>query len=82
MIGIKRLAEHLNISIGTVSRALNGRPDVNDETRKRVLEAAAELGYVAKNPVELAPADRQKVEAFLERIDDHDDVHRIYAALA
>jgi DNA-binding LacI/PurR family transcriptional regulator len=47
MIGIKRLAEHLNVSIGTVSRALNGRPDVNDETRKRVLEAAAELGYVA-----------------------------------
>lgn len=47
MVGIKRLAEHLNVSIGTVSRALNGRPDVNDETRKRVLEAAAELGYVA-----------------------------------
>ncbi len=47
MIGIKRLAEHLNISIGTVSRALNGRPDVNPETRQRVLEAAAELGYVA-----------------------------------
>ena len=47
MIGIKRLAEHLNISIGTVSRALNGRPDVNEETRKRVLEAADELGYVA-----------------------------------
>ncbi len=47
MVGIKRLAEHLNISIGTVSRALNGRPDVNDETRRRVLAAAAELGYVA-----------------------------------
>ncbi len=47
MLGIKRLAKHLNISIGTVSRALNGRPDVNEETRKRVLEAAAELGYVA-----------------------------------
>lgn len=47
MVGIKRLAEHLNISIGTVSRALNGRPDVNEETRRRVLEAAAELGYVA-----------------------------------
>lgn len=46
-MGIKRLAEHLNISIGTVSRALNGRPDVNEETRRRVLEAAAELGYVA-----------------------------------
>lgn len=46
MKGIRRLAEHLNISIGTVSRALNGRPDVNEETRKRVLDAAAELGYV------------------------------------
>lgn len=46
MKGIRRLAEHLDISIGTVSRALNGRPDVNDETRKRVLDAAAELGYV------------------------------------
>lgn len=46
MIGIKRLAQHLNVSIGTVSRALNNRPDVSEETRKRVLEAAAELGYV------------------------------------
>ena len=46
MIGIKRLAQHLNVSIGTVSRALNNRPDVNDATRKRVLEAAHELGYV------------------------------------
>ncbi|MEQ1901452.1 MAG: LacI family DNA-binding transcriptional regulator [Devosia sp.] len=46
MIGIRRLAEHLGLSIGTVSRALNNRPDVNPETRKRVLEAADELGYV------------------------------------
>lgn len=46
MIGIKRLAQHLNVSIGTVSRALNNRPDVNDATRQRVLAAARELGYV------------------------------------
>ncbi len=46
MIGIKRLAEHLDISIGTVSRALNNRPDVSEETRRRVLAGAAELGYV------------------------------------
>ncbi|MCT7377117.1 LacI family DNA-binding transcriptional regulator [Chelativorans salis] len=45
MVGIRRLAQHLDISIGTVSRALNGRPDVNAETRRRVLEAALELGY-------------------------------------
>lgn len=47
MKGIKQLAKHLDISIGTVSRALNGKPDVNPETRKRVMEAAEELGYVA-----------------------------------
>jgi DNA-binding LacI/PurR family transcriptional regulator len=46
MKGIHLLAKHLNVSIGTVSRALNGKPDVNAETRKRVLEAAEELGYV------------------------------------
>jgi len=47
MKGIHQLAKHLDISIGTVSRALNGRPDVNAETRRRVLEAAEQLGYVA-----------------------------------
>ena len=47
MVNIKDLAKHLNISIGTVSRALNNRPDVNKDTRKKVLQAAADLGYVA-----------------------------------
>jgi len=40
------LAQDLNVSIGTVSRALNGKPDVNEETRRRVMEAAAAIGYV------------------------------------
>jgi YebC/PmpR family DNA-binding regulatory protein len=42
---------------------------------------ASDLGYVAKDPVDLPPDQRRDVEAFLEAIDDHDDVHRIYAAL-
>ncbi|SEP80592.1 transcriptional regulator, LacI family [Devosia sp. YR412] len=46
MKGIKRLAQELDISIGTVSRALNGKPDVNEQTRQRVLAAAASMGYV------------------------------------
>lgn len=45
-MSIRDVARHLNISIGTVSRALNNRADVNEETRRRVLAAAAELGYV------------------------------------
>jgi YebC/PmpR family DNA-binding regulatory protein len=42
----------------------------------------AELGYVPKEPMTLSPAEREEVVAFLERIDDHDDVHRIWTALA
>lgn len=44
-MGIRELARHLNVSIGTVSRALNGRSDVSAETRRRVLEAAEKLKY-------------------------------------
>jgi len=45
MTGIRKLAKELGISIGTVSRALNGKPDVNEKTRKRVREAATAMGY-------------------------------------
>jgi YebC/PmpR family DNA-binding regulatory protein len=41
----------------------------------------SELGYVGKEPVELAPEARKDVEEFLERIDDHDDVHRVWPSL-
>ena len=42
---------------------------------------AAEIRYVAKNFTEVSPAARKEVEAFLNALDDHDDVHRVYAAL-
>lgn len=45
-MGIRRLAQELQLSIGTVSRALNDRPDVNAETRARVKAAAIRSGYV------------------------------------
>lgn len=45
-MGIRQLARELGLSIGTVSRALNDRPDVAPATRERVKEAATRLGYV------------------------------------
>lgn len=42
---LKDLAEHLGLSQTTVSRALNGYPEVKEATRLRVAEAAAQLGY-------------------------------------
>jgi len=44
-VTIRDLAEKLNLSITTVSRALDGYADVADETRKRVVLAAREMGY-------------------------------------
>jgi LacI family transcriptional regulator len=42
---LKDLAEHLGLSQTTVSRALNGYPEVSESTRLRVDEAAKRLGY-------------------------------------
>jgi LacI family transcriptional regulator len=42
---IRQLAEHLGLSPATVSRALNGFPEVGVATRQRVLEGAERLHY-------------------------------------
>lgn len=42
---LKDLSAELGLSPTTVSRALNGYPDVNEETRQRVLEAARRHNY-------------------------------------
>jgi len=44
-VTIKDLATELDLSITTISRALNGYNDVGAKTRKRVSEAAKEFGY-------------------------------------
>lgn len=44
-MNLKTLAEALGLSQTTVSRALNGYPEVSAATRRRVEEAAAQMGY-------------------------------------
>lgn len=43
------IAKELNLSSATISRALNNHPYVKDNTKKRVLEMAAKLGYRRNN---------------------------------
>jgi LacI family transcriptional regulator len=45
-MNLKELAKHLKLSPTTVSRALNGYPEVNAATRKRVDEEAKRFGYL------------------------------------
>jgi transcriptional/translational regulatory protein YebC/TACO1 len=39
------------------------------------------MRYLAKNFPELNEAARKEVADFLNALDDHDDVHRVYAAM-
>lgn len=45
-MNLKKLSEILNLSQTTVSRALNGYPEVSDATRERVDKAAKEHNYI------------------------------------
>jgi transcriptional/translational regulatory protein YebC/TACO1 len=42
---------------------------------------SAEMRYLAKTFPELSEAARKEVADFLNALDDHDDVHRVYAAM-
>ena len=49
-MNIREFAKALGLSVSTISRALNGYSDVNEETRSRIVKAAKDLGY-APNPM-------------------------------
>ena len=46
MVNLKDVALRAGVSLTQASRALNGREDVSEATRKKVEKAAVELGYV------------------------------------
>ena len=46
MSSLKDLAQECGVSVATVSKALNGQPDISEATRTRVREAARRMGYV------------------------------------
>lgn len=42
---LRQIALECGVAVSTVSRALNGHPHVNEETRQRIRETAERLGY-------------------------------------
>ncbi|MBD5526928.1 MAG: LacI family transcriptional regulator [Lachnospiraceae bacterium] len=48
MITISDIAAQLGVSKSTVSKALNNATDISASMRKRVLETAAEMGYIGR----------------------------------
>lgn len=47
MVSMKDIALRCGVSVATVSKALSGQSDISSETRRRVEEAAREMGYMA-----------------------------------
>lgn len=46
MVSIKDVAKHAGVAISTVSKVLNNYPNVSEDTKKKVNDAIAELGFV------------------------------------
>jgi LacI family transcriptional regulator len=44
-VTMKQVAEICGVSLGTVTRALNGKPGINAQTKEKILRVSAELGY-------------------------------------
>jgi LacI family transcriptional regulator len=58
------------VSVSTVSRVLNGRPDVSERTRRQVMEAAYELGYVARDAARNLASGTQLVAILVQDFAD------------
>ena len=67
-MNLKELAEHLQLSQTTVSRALNGYPEVALRTRQRVAEAASQMGYRPNHAARHLATGETKVIAVVMRM--------------
>lgn len=58
MVSIKEVAKHAGVAISTVSKVLNGYPNISDETRQKVNKAITELNYIP-NSIAAALSSKQ-----------------------
>lgn len=65
MATINDIAQKLGISKSTVSKGLNNATDISAEMRKKILETAADLGYVTKR----MQKEAKKLCIFIENMD-------------
>ncbi|MEO1453135.1 MAG: substrate-binding domain-containing protein [Pseudomonadota bacterium] len=71
-VTISDLAETLGVTKGTVSRALNGYPDISERTRKRVVRAAEAKGYIPLAHAQAIRTGRVRSIGLVLQISEHD----------
>lgn len=68
-ITIEDISRHTGLSRGTVSRALNDRPDISEQTKQRVLEACRHLKYTPSHAARsLATGRRYAVAVVVDNL--------------
>ena len=78
-VTIDDLASQLSLTKGTVSRALNGYPDISDQTRLRVRKAAETMGYRPLSHAQAIRTGRVRSVGLVLQINEHDG-HRPFLA--
>ncbi len=58
MVALKDIAHLCGVSTATVSKALNGHPDIGESTRMRIQKAADEMGYLPNSAARALKTDR------------------------
>lgn len=58
MVTIKMIAKECGYSVATVSKALNGAPDISSETRDRIRKVADEMGYTSNSAARMLKTGR------------------------
>lgn len=71
-VTIADLAARLGLTKGTVSRALNGYPDIAESTRRRVERAAQELGYHPMSQAQAIRTGRVRAIGLVLQTYEHD----------
>lgn len=66
MVTLKDVARSVSLSVTQVSRALNNHSDVNEETRRRIKDAAAALGYEPNISARKLVSGRSGIVALVE----------------
>lgn len=80
-VTLEDIAKHSGVSLATVSLVLREKPGINDETRRRVIDAARTLGYHKRLPSEAPHASiLQQVGVIIKsRTGDPPQTNQFYA---
>lgn len=79
-MNLKELSNHLGLSPTTVSRALNGYPEVSESTRLRVQDAARRLNYTPNTRAKrLATGRAMSIGHLLPMSNEHEMVNPVFS---